>query len=145
MPNDEEQEEAWHYVCQRVLERPATSILYVSRNVIAFLMGNTLLTVVTYMLLTRYAVNSIFSLSILFSVYMLLGLAIFSRKAIIGLVRLYQHYAPERIRRKCLFKPTCSEYTILALEKYGLVKGLYKSIYRLFFKCKGFVYSIDYP
>jgi len=26
-----------------------------------------------------------------------------------------------------------------------VLKGLYKSIYRLFFKCSGFVYSIDYP
>jgi putative component of membrane protein insertase Oxa1/YidC/SpoIIIJ protein YidD len=34
---------------------------------------------------------------------------------------------------------------ILALEKYGLIKGLYKGMYRMFFKCKGFHYSVDYP
>jgi putative component of membrane protein insertase Oxa1/YidC/SpoIIIJ protein YidD len=145
MPNKEEQEEAWHYVCQRVLERPSTSILIVSRNIFVFLITNTLFTLVTYMLFAKYAMKPILLISILFSIYMLFGLSLFSKKAIIGLVKLYQHYAPERIRRKCLFKPTCSEYMILALEKYGLIKGLYKSIYRLFFKCSGFFYSIDYP
>jgi putative component of membrane protein insertase Oxa1/YidC/SpoIIIJ protein YidD len=145
MPSEEEQDEAWHYVCQRVLERPPASIFNVSRNVLVFLMGDILLTAATYMLFAKYAANSILFIAILFSVYMLLGLAIVSKRAIIGLIHLYQHYAPERIRRKCIFKPTCSEYMILALEKYGLVKGLYKGIYRLFFKCNGFYYSVDYP
>jgi putative membrane protein insertion efficiency factor len=84
-------------------------------------------------------------LSAIFVIITLIGLLFVSKKAVIGLVRLYQHYAPERIRRKCIFKPTCSEYMILAIEKYGLLKGLYKGINRMFFKCKGFYYSIDYP
>jgi putative component of membrane protein insertase Oxa1/YidC/SpoIIIJ protein YidD len=82
---------------------------------------------------------------IIFLIITTAGILIVSKKAIIGLVRLYQRYAPERIRRKCIFKPTCSEYMILALEKYGLIKGLYKGMYRMFFKCKGFYYSVDYP
>jgi putative component of membrane protein insertase Oxa1/YidC/SpoIIIJ protein YidD len=145
MLSEEEQEEAWHYVCQRVLERPPANIFNLARNMLVFLMGNILLTAATYMLFAKYAVNSIFSMPLLFAVYMLLSLFLFSKKAIVGLIHLYQHYAPERIRRKCIFKPTCSEYMILALQKYGLVKGLYKGVYRLFFKCRGFVYSIDYP
>jgi putative component of membrane protein insertase Oxa1/YidC/SpoIIIJ protein YidD len=83
--------------------------------------------------------------AIIFLMITFVGVLVVSKKAIIGLVRLYQHYAPERIRRKCLFKPTCSEYMILALEKYGLIKGLCKGAYRMFFKCKGFYYSVDYP
>ncbi len=31
----------------------------------------------------------------------------------------------------CRFLPTCSEYTILAIEKYGFLKGLYKGINRV--------------
>jgi putative component of membrane protein insertase Oxa1/YidC/SpoIIIJ protein YidD len=49
------------------------------------------------------------------------------------------------MRRKCLFKPTCSEYMILAIEKYGALKGTYRGLHRLFIKCKGHYYSIDYP
>ena len=67
------------------------------------------------------------------------------RSIFIGLVHLYQHYAPEDIRRRCLLQPTCSEYMILAIEKYGAVKGAAKGIRRLFFTCRGNIYRIDYP
>lgn len=67
------------------------------------------------------------------------------RSIFIGLVHLYQHYAPEEIRRRCLLQPTCSEYMILAIEKYGAVKGAAKGIRRLFFTCRGNIYRIDYP
>ena len=67
------------------------------------------------------------------------------KAAIIGAIRLYQRYAPDDIRRRCLFKPTCSEYAILAIEKYGVIIGLIKSYIRLFKKCRGNIYRIDYP
>ncbi|OGL42988.1 MAG: hypothetical protein A2161_04650 [Candidatus Schekmanbacteria bacterium RBG_13_48_7] len=60
-------------------------------------------------------------------------------------VRLYQHYAKEELRRRCLFKPTCSEYLILAVQKLGVIKGLYKGYIRLFKRCRGNIYKIDYP
>ncbi|MDR1468368.1 MAG: membrane protein insertion efficiency factor YidD [Spirochaetaceae bacterium] len=145
MPSEEEQEEAWQYVCRRVLERPSVNIVRAARNVFVFIAVNLVLTLVTFLFFAAYIRAVLPFIAMLFSVYMLLGVAVFAKRAIIGLVKLYQHYAPERIRRKCLFKPTCSEYMILALEKYGLVKGVYKSVYRLFFKCRGFVYSVDYP
>ncbi len=31
----------------------------------------------------------------------------------------------------CRFHPTCSEYAVQAIDKYGAIKGLYKSIFRL--------------
>jgi putative component of membrane protein insertase Oxa1/YidC/SpoIIIJ protein YidD len=65
--------------------------------------------------------------------------------AVIGIVKLYQHYAPDEIRRRCLFMPTCSEYTIMAVRKYGCIVGLYKSFFRLFYRCSGIIYMIDYP
>ena len=46
-------------------------------------------------------------------------------------VKLYQRFAPEAIRRKCRFEPSCSQYMILSLEKYGLRRGLSKGIGRL--------------
>ncbi len=46
-------------------------------------------------------------------------------------VLLYQKYAPEKLRRACLFTPSCSEYMLLAIEKYGVVIGTAKGIWRL--------------
>ena len=53
------------------------------------------------------------------------------KRAVICCVRIYQRYAPETVRRKCRFEPSCSEYMILAIEKYGFFKGVAKGINRL--------------
>jgi hypothetical protein len=37
----------------------------------------------------------------------------------------------------CRFYPTCSEYSIQALEKYGAIKGSAKSIWRIL-RCNPF-------
>jgi putative component of membrane protein insertase Oxa1/YidC/SpoIIIJ protein YidD len=157
IPSEAEQEEAWEYVCKKELTRPDTNVIKVSKHIMVFVFIKTLLALITSLLIKYYFLDKISFLSfdfvindlmrtiIIFGLYIIVGLIFFSKKAIIGLVRLYQHYAPERVRRKCIFKPTCSEYMILALEKYGLIRGLYKGIYRMLFKCKGFYYSIDYP
>ncbi|NLZ46061.1 MAG: membrane protein insertion efficiency factor YidD [Clostridiales bacterium] len=39
--------------------------------------------------------------------------------------------APESLRKQCRFKPSCSEYMILSIEKFGLLKGIIKGICRL--------------
>jgi putative component of membrane protein insertase Oxa1/YidC/SpoIIIJ protein YidD len=75
----------------------------------------------------------------------LFGLCLLLRRALIGAIRLYQRYAPEDVRRRCLFKPTCSEYGILAMEKYGVVIGLIKLYDRLVLRCRGNIYRIDDP
>jgi putative component of membrane protein insertase Oxa1/YidC/SpoIIIJ protein YidD len=71
--------------------------------------------------------------------------AVCSRKLLVTAVELYQHYAPEEVRRKCTMMPSCSEYAILALRKYGVIKGLYKIYVRLTRTCRGGEYGIDYP
>ena len=82
----------------------------------------------------------------LFTLSFLLLCSVFcARFAMIGAIRLYQHYAHEDIRRRCLFKPTCSEYAILALRKYGVIIGGIKAADRLFRRCAGNIYRIDYP
>jgi putative component of membrane protein insertase Oxa1/YidC/SpoIIIJ protein YidD len=155
-PDEKEQDEVWKYVCGRELVRPGTNIIGALRYIMIFLGVDILVTLicacpVVYFYQTgifqkpELTNNSIVMLAAIFLIITFISLLVVSKKAIIGLVRLYQHYAPERIRRKCIFKPTCSEYMILALEKHGLIKGFYKGIYRMFFKCKGFYYSIDYP
>ena len=65
--------------------------------------------------------------------------------AVIGAIKLYQHYANEEVRRRCLFMPTCSEYAIMAVRKYGVLVGSCKSYRRIVHRCRGNTYRIDYP
>lgn len=139
VPGEQEQHEAWEYVCKRPLTRPGISAVMAVLHIAIFVCVIALCSVVASLLLQD--INKFF----ISGACLLTGLVLVLKKIIIALVHVYQRYAPERIRRKCIFKPTCSEYMILALEKYGLCKGLYKGIVRLFFKCRGFYYSIDYP
>ena len=62
----------------------------------------------------------------------------------IGCVLMYKAYAPMRIREKCRFEPSCSTYMILAIEKYGLIKGFIKGIKRIK-RCKPPNGGVDYP
>lgn len=57
--------------------------------------------------------------------------------ALVFLVRLYQKYISPLFGPTCRFIPTCSEYTILALKKYGFFKGSFLSIKRIL-KCHPF-------
>jgi uncharacterized protein len=54
-------------------------------------------------------------------------------KVIIFLIRIYQ-LLPLQMHKLCRFEPTCSEYTIEALNKYGLKKGL-KLGFKRIMKC----------
>ena len=62
----------------------------------------------------------------------------------IGCVLMYKAYAPMRIRDKCRFEPSCSTYMILAIEKYGLIRGFIKGIKRIK-RCKPPNGGVDYP
>ena len=57
-------------------------------------------------------------------------------KIVVWLIKnVWQKRLSERYKNKyhilCRFYPTCSEYSILAIEKYGLIKGVHKSINRI--------------
>ena len=66
------------------------------------------------------------------------------KRILIKLIRFYQKKVPKSIHEACLFTPTCSEYMILAIQKYGSIKGVYKGIKRIF-RCKLPNGGIDYP
>lgn len=42
---------------------------------------------------------------------------------LIGLVRFYQYAISPLVGRRCRYFPTCSEYTLDAVKKYGAAKG----------------------
>ncbi len=53
------------------------------------------------------------------------------RRALILIVRLYQWVISPLLGPRCRFHPSCSHYTIEALERHGLVRGLYLSVRRI--------------
>lgn len=61
----------------------------------------------------------------------LLYFALIAKRTLIWMVHLYQNKAPDEVRLKCIFEPSCSEYMIMAVNKYGFIKGTYKGIKRL--------------
>ncbi len=93
---------------------------------------------------TRFPLNfgGVFAIAFV----LLLGacMAIFLKKIIIFFIRLYQRYGPYDIRSRCLFTPNCSEYMVLAIQKYGAIKGVKKGIER-FKRCQAPNGGIDYP
>ncbi len=74
----------------------------------------------------------------------LLYLGCTAKKITIFIIKVYQRYAPDSIRLKCRFEPSCSEYMILSIHKYGLIKGLIKGINRLK-RCNINGGGFDYP
>ena len=51
---------------------------------------------------------------------------------LIQIIRIYRKYiSPLKGRGSCIYVPTCSQYAIEALEKYGVVKGTYLAVRRI--------------
>lgn len=55
---------------------------------------------------------------------------VFAKHILIWAVKLYQALAPERIRKRCRYEPSCSVYMLLCVEKLGVWKGLKKGLTR---------------
>jgi len=56
------------------------------------------------------------------------------RHILIGMVRLYQMAISPFFPRSCRFYPSCSEYAIEAIQRYGAIKGFGKAAFRIM-KC----------
>ena len=55
----------------------------------------------------------------------------------IGLINFYQKRISPLFGHRCKYYPSCSEYTKLAIEKYGCIKGTFLGIKRII-KCNPF-------
>lgn len=54
------------------------------------------------------------------------------KKIMIFLINLYRKYlSPLKRRPTCIYTPTCSQYAIEALEKYGFLKGSFLAVKRI--------------
>ncbi|MBM7583267.1 putative membrane protein insertion efficiency factor [Caldicoprobacter guelmensis] len=59
------------------------------------------------------------------------------RSLLVGIIRCYQRSISPLLPNSCRFYPTCSEYVVQAVEKYGVLKGLFMGIKRVL-KCHPF-------
>ena len=50
---------------------------------------------------------------------------------LIKLIKAYKILISPLLGNSCRYLPTCSEYSIEALQKFGLVKGIYISLKRI--------------
>ncbi len=60
------------------------------------------------------------------------------KKILIGLVKVYQKYlSPLKGHSTCIYFPTCSQYAVEAIEKYGALKGGLLAVWRIL-RCNPF-------
>lgn len=72
--------------------------------------------------------NKIFSFLSVYSVYIVIFFIKIYQKTLSfdhGFMKVFRPYG------SCRYRPTCSEYSIDALTKYGLIKGSIKTIWRV--------------
>lgn len=58
-------------------------------------------------------------------------------RAITALIRFYQVAVSPLFPKSCRFSPTCSEYTVQAVQRFGVIRGLWLGMRRIV-KCHPF-------
>ena len=59
------------------------------------------------------------------------------KKLMLGAIRVYQRQISPCLPPRCRFIPTCSQYAVEAIEKYGPLKGGFLAL-RRFLRCHPF-------
>ena len=65
------------------------------------------------------------------------------KKLLLALIRVYQKYVSPAFPPRCRFIPTCSQYAVEAIEKYGALKGGWLALKRLS-RCHPFHFGEHY-
>lgn len=53
------------------------------------------------------------------------------KTVVVGLIRVYQKYISPMTPPSCRYTPTCSQYAVEAVSKYGVPKGGYMAVKRV--------------
>lgn len=48
------------------------------------------------------------------------------------IIKIYQFFISPILKTNCRYLPTCSEYALLSLKEFGIIKGLYLASKRIF-------------
>ena len=92
-----------------------------------------------------YWLSDLIWLSVVCGVLSVIAVCIvFAKHILIWSVRIYQRFAPAKVRNRCRFEPSCSEYMILSIQKYGVRKGFKKGLKR-WKSCKPPHGGFDWP
>jgi putative membrane protein insertion efficiency factor len=59
------------------------------------------------------------------------------KRLLIFIIKIYRKYISPYKRPSCKFYPTCSQYALEAIEKYGSLMGTFMSIWRIL-RCNPF-------
>ncbi len=51
--------------------------------------------------------------------------------SLLATIRGYQLFMSPLIPRACRFQPTCSQYAVLAIQRHGPIRGVWKSACRI--------------
>ncbi|HYI79809.1 MAG TPA: membrane protein insertion efficiency factor YidD [Thermoleophilaceae bacterium] len=54
-----------------------------------------------------------------------------TRSAAVAPVRFYQRFISPAIPQRCKYHPSCSQYSVTAIRRYGILRGLVLSAWRL--------------
>lgn len=64
-------------------------------------------------------------------------------KVAVLMLRAYRSVAPQVVRNRCVFDPSCSHYSELAFRRHGLITGLHLTVRRLR-RCRAGAGGIDF-
>lgn len=118
------------------LNRPRISYKKPISAIVMFVIGIVLLIFLPYdFLLKKW---------IAISAFVILYISVVFKKALIWSIHLYQNKASDKTRLRCVFEPSCSEYMLGAIGKYGAIVGVFKGIKRLL-RCHPPNGGEDYP
>lgn len=53
------------------------------------------------------------------------------KQVLLWLVRFYQYAISPMLPPRCRYSPTCSQYAVEALQKYGAIKGSWLALKRI--------------
>ncbi|MCK5243131.1 membrane protein insertion efficiency factor YidD [bacterium] len=53
------------------------------------------------------------------------------KNVVVKILKLYKKYISAFLPPACRFVPTCSEYTAIAVERYGIIKGFGLGVKRI--------------
>ena len=65
------------------------------------------------------------------------------KRVLLGLIRFYQKYISPGLPARCRFYPTCSQYALEAITKYGALRGGWLAL-RRFLRCHPFYKGSNY-
>ncbi|WP_448588608.1 membrane protein insertion efficiency factor YidD [Thermocrinis sp.] len=67
------------------------------------------------------------------------------KRLTVSFIRFWQVFISPLYPPSCRYYPTCSNYALMAVEKYGVLRGLLKAFWRIL-RCHPFSKGgVDYP